>query len=263
MNNIIITGDIHADPCSRFSVNAFPQGKKLDKGDYVIILGDFGLVWENEETKNEKYLLDWLNHKPWTTLFIDGNHENFERLNTYPIEEWHGGKVHVIRSNILHLMRGEIFNICGKQFLAMGGANSHDIQHGIIDPANYKTKEEMKAACKALENKCGGWNFAMYRIKGINWWAQEVPSIEEQDNAIKNLAEAGYKVDYILSHEAPASAVPFVSIFKSTEYSKWLENEIRANTIYKKWFFGHYHLDLLLPSGDNCLYNSYFNIYGD
>ena len=39
-------------------------------------------------------LMDWLDCKFFTTLFVDGNHENFDRLYEYPVEEWHGGKVH-------------------------------------------------------------------------------------------------------------------------------------------------------------------------
>lgn len=34
----------------------------------------------------------WLNDRPFTTLFVDGNHENFDLLNAYPVENWHGGK---------------------------------------------------------------------------------------------------------------------------------------------------------------------------
>ena len=53
----------------------------------------------------------------------------YRRLyNDYPVEEWHGGKVHKIRDSVLHLMRGEIFDIDGKKFFAFGGAKSHNIQ---------------------------------------------------------------------------------------------------------------------------------------
>ena len=55
--------------------------------DYVVLLGDVGLVWDYKgESKTEKWWLDWLEDKSFTTLFIDGNHENFNRLNAYPTE---------------------------------------------------------------------------------------------------------------------------------------------------------------------------------
>ena len=52
-----------------------------------------------------------------------GNHENFTRLYNYPIEEWHGGKVHKIRDSVLHLMRGEIFDIDNKKAFIFGELN--------------------------------------------------------------------------------------------------------------------------------------------
>ena len=55
-----ITGDIHGNP-QRFSTDIFPEQKEMTKDDVVIILGDFGLVWDySGENKTEKYWLDWL-----------------------------------------------------------------------------------------------------------------------------------------------------------------------------------------------------------
>ena len=67
-------------------------------------------------------------------MFVDGNHENYTRLyNDYPVEEWNGGKVHRIRDSVIHLMRGEIYDIDNKKIFVFGGAFSHDIQEGILD----------------------------------------------------------------------------------------------------------------------------------
>lgn len=70
---IYVTGDIHADP-SRFNMDNFPEQKEMNKNDFVIICGDFGLCWEKEESDREEYWLNWLEKKPFTTLFCDGNH---------------------------------------------------------------------------------------------------------------------------------------------------------------------------------------------
>ena len=68
-----------------------------------------------------------LSELPYTILFVDGNHENFDRLlSEFPIEDWNGGKVHKIRPNIIHLMRGHVFEIEGKRIFAMGGGYSVD-----------------------------------------------------------------------------------------------------------------------------------------
>lgn len=79
--------------------------------------------------------------------FVDGNHENFNRLYNYPVEEWHGGKIHKIRDSVLHLMRGEVFDIDNKKIFAFGGASSHDIQDGILD----LNEEEIQNGIKKLE----------------------------------------------------------------------------------------------------------------
>ena len=119
---IYITGDCHGD-FRKFNKKNFPKQKQLTKEDYVIICGDFGGIWDSDkESRKEKWWLDWLNEKSYTTLFVDGNHENFDRLNAYPLEEWHGGKIHKIRSSVLHLMRGHIFKIADKTIFTFGGA---------------------------------------------------------------------------------------------------------------------------------------------
>ena len=228
MNKIIVTGDIHGNPFQRLNLENFPEGKTYTKEDYVIILGDFGLVWD--DSAMEHSCLDWLENKPWTTLFIDGNHENYDLLNKFPIEEWGGGRVQKIRSSVIHLLRGEVYDIGGYKFLAMGGARSHDIQDGILEVGDPRIKIWKKD------------DFKLFRINHISWWEEEIPNEEERKNALKNLAENDYKVDYILTHEAPSSDVVLMdhSLYHPDEYSKWLEMEIRQKVKYKKWFFGHY-----------------------
>ena len=72
-HRFFITGDTHGD-FRRFSSQYFLEGKNLNRNDYVIICGDFGGIWNTDEHNlSEKYWLDWLNAKPWTTLFVDGN----------------------------------------------------------------------------------------------------------------------------------------------------------------------------------------------
>ena len=73
---------------------------------------------------------------------VDGNHENFDRFNEFPVHHWHGGKIHYIRPHVIHLMRGQVFEIGGITFFTMGGASSHDIQDGILDPASPDFERE-------------------------------------------------------------------------------------------------------------------------
>ena len=94
--------------------------------------GDFGGVWhKDEESPKEAMNLDWLESRMFTTLFVDGNHENFDRLNAYSLETWNSGKVYRIRPSVLHLMHGQVFELEGKKIFTFGGASSHDISGGI------------------------------------------------------------------------------------------------------------------------------------
>lgn len=256
MNKIFVTGDCHAR-FEKFSSDNFPIGKELDKNDYVIILGDVGILWDKELSKNEKYWIDWLENKPWTTLFILGNHDNYNRWEQIPKELWHGGYVQKLAPSVIRLCYGEIFDIAGKTFLGLSGARSHDIQHGIIDPADYATREEMNRACRKLEKKHGGWQFTMYRIKGESWWPQEVPTTEERLYLLNNLEKCNKKVDYVLSHEAPASCVALLGggYYKPDEYSVFLE-ELRGSIDYGKWCFAHYHVDRPAGYKEICYYEN-------
>lgn len=72
-----------------------------------------------------------------------GNHENFDRLYQYPVEDWHSGKVHKIRESVLHLMRGQVFEIEEKKIFSFGGASSHDIQGGVLEPDDPEFEKSM------------------------------------------------------------------------------------------------------------------------
>lgn len=256
MSRIFITGDIHGNPQNRFSSFDFPVGKELTKEDYVIILGDFGIVWDHTgESKSEAYWLDWLEGKPWTTLFIDGNHENFDRLEAYPVEEWHGGKAHFIRPSVIHLMRGEIFDVAGKKILAMGGAASHDIQDGILEPTDPDFKKKYS---EMIKNP-----FCLFRVNKVSWWAQEVPSTAERLNALNNLEKVNNTIDIVLSHEGPVDYTRVIGFSgKPHEYSEFL-TELKNCINFDKWFFGHYHVNRSVGTEAKCLYEDILEIYSD
>ena len=55
-------------------------------------------MWDG---KNEElYYRKWLDGKNFTTLFVDGNHENFDILEELPTVEFCGGKAHKIGEKI-------------------------------------------------------------------------------------------------------------------------------------------------------------------
>lgn len=138
---IYITGDCHGD-WTRFSSESFPEQKEMTRDDFVIVCGDFGL-WEDDN--NERWWFKWLEEKGFMLLFVDGNHENFDRLygDEFEIVDFNGGKAHKIRENIYHLMRGYVFSLCGKKFFAFGGTSSHDIRDGTLDLKDFRSKREL------------------------------------------------------------------------------------------------------------------------
>ena len=239
---IYITGDCHGD-FSRFSDEKFPIQKEMTKEDFVIICGDFGGVWTfEEESEKESEKLDFLNNRNFTTLFVDGNHENFTRLYKYPEIKWNGGKIHKIRDNVLHLERGEIFNINGKKFFTFGGAKSHDIRDGIL---NLDEEEKIY-----MYRKMG----AMFRIRDFSWWDLELPTKNEMENGIENLKKVNYKVDYIISHCCPTSIQSLIDFTYKKDYLTEYFQKVYEKTRFKKWFFGHYHENKNINSKFTLLY---------
>jgi len=218
--SVFVTGDTHAN-VSRLSHKRFKQGRYLTKQDYVIITGDFGLVWDvNESCRHEQHWLEWLSGKKFTTLFIDGNHENFDRL--YEIDTKNQNYicenvVGEVIDSIYHLKRGLVYIIDGKKYWVFGGAKSID---------KYRRREH------------------------ISWWSQEIPNIQEEKLGIQSLEENNWEVDYIITHTAPQSIIEqvdkrYLPEFSPTEaYSltKYLEY-VKRHAKYKKWFIGHLHLD--------------------
>lgn len=211
---IYITGDTHG--LANFAkLNLFAgQHPELTKDDYLIIAGDFGGVIEsNNLMERLRFYMDL----PFTVLFVDGNHENFDLLETFPIEEWKGGKIRRISKDIIHLMRGQVFEIEGNTIFTLGGATSIDREG---------------------------------RTKGVSWWPQEVPTREDLQEGMKNLAKYNYKVDYIVTHTCSNRAAAHYQLAASMTKCNCPENtlfdEIDEKVKYKHWYFGHFHIDCKL-----------------
>lgn len=245
---IYVTGDCHGE-YGKFNTKSFPEQKDMSKDDYVIICGDFG-IWS--DSKSQRYWLNWLSEKPFTTLFIDGNHENYDLLKSYPVEEWKGGKVQSIRPDILHLMRGQVFTIEGKKFFTFGGAKSHDISGGILDPDD----PDFKAKKKGLDKE-----WISYRINHVSWWKEEMPNEAEYEEGIRNLSRNDWTVDYILTHCAPSSIQNIFGygLFYPDELTDYLE-EIVKKTKFQTHYFGHYHDDRTVKEKYEMLYDKIVEI---
>ena len=242
MNRVFVTGDKHGfKDKDKLDDKSFPIQDELTKDDYVIIAGDFGAVWYGSSdfinrnndyiipiehrglSERDDYLQKWYSRKKFTTLFIDGNHENHTLLNAYPIIEWNGGSVHRITDSLFHLMRGQVYEISGKKIFTMGGAVSKDRR---------------------------------YRTENVSWWPSELPSDQEISYARENLTKNGNCVDYIITHCISSEIMEKIDEDDQANRLTAFFTELDDVIAYKHWFFGHYHMDKSIDDKHTLVYNN-------
>lgn len=223
MGRIILKGDIHGDALKLYEFD----DEDFIKDDIIIILGDFGIIWEDKE--KTKRVLEILGEKNFTIAFVDGNHENFNLIKEMEeVVEWNGGRAGLLPGGIIHLMRGEIYNINNKRIGVCGGANSVDLWH---------------------------------RTEGKSWWKEEeITEIDIANLLVKT--SINNHLDIMLSHDCPADLVPLVGLYSKINGVK-ISNSQRMLQLIKdtiqidKWYFGHWHLDLKFDDKFECLYNNF------
>lgn len=143
-SRIAIAGDWHAD--AQYAVEAIRHAKRRN-ASVLLHLGDFGYDF------TEPYLsaLDAALAACGMVLgFVDGNHENFDRLLQWPIAD--DGLRH-LRERIVHLPRGFRWQWGGTRCLAVGGAFSIDrflrIPHRSWWPQEAITPSQAAPICAA------------------------------------------------------------------------------------------------------------------
>ena len=194
---IYLLSDLHGD----FSMSGLKEYLSLcDENDLLIILGDIGLAFENTEL-NRKFTDSFLAIDK-KIAFVDGNHENFDYLYSFPEEEWNGGQVHRLTENIVHLKRGYIYTIEEKTFFVFGG-------------------------CKSS---------AKWKEMGL-WYPQEEPGDEEYIRAYQNLQKLDFKVDYVLTHKYTKSSEPCSSMLELQALTDFIDDRVK----FKRWYAGHWH----------------------
>lgn len=228
---IYITGDLHAD----FKDERIKLISSLTEKDYLIVCGDFGFDWNRNTI--EKY--HNIKNKG-TVLFVDGNHENFDILNSLPTENMFGADVGVFGNNTYHLRRGRIYEIEGKSFFCFGGASSIDMPWRL---------EAMKNGAE----KC--------------WWGEECSTNEDYERAVESLKEHDYKFDYFISHACNPDLVKWVLMSPKSKFLDMTELAIRDLELlikenggsYLGHFFGHYHVNCGMGR-EHCLYENVVNL---
>lgn len=225
---VYITGDMHGD-LERLYDKEF---RKLRKGDILIVCGDFGYIFDG--SKQEKEVIKWFAKRKFITAFVEGTHDNLDKINRCRETVWKGGKVHRIKGNLLHLMRGQIFNIEGKKYFTFGGGESID--------------KDMRVA------------------QGF-WWREEEPTPAEMADGARTLDEAGCNVDYIITHEPPSRVKSAMLLRRGdgdnvNKLNGYLE-EIGRSCDYKRWYFGSLHEDRVITEHHTCVFRKMLPISDD
>lgn len=221
MDRVFVCGDTHGLLDVK-KIDKLKSKEKLDYDDYLIICGDCGVVWDKETVIE---YTQYFENVGCNVLFVDGNHENFDMLKEYPVEIWNGGKIQKISEHIFHLMRGQVFEILGKTFLTLGGADSSDRE---------------------------------WRKEHISWWKDERIRPNDIEEAQRNLEGTNYQVDYVITHTPSIKTlnalveiltqcgenVPLYLLDKVTStFSTNMLDFVNDNVKYSQWFCGHLHID--------------------
>jgi len=219
-SSVFVCGDIHGTEAELAKIlpEQFPEGSSLTKDDIVIQLGDFGIPWfPDGVNRTQDTIVNTISKLPFTIAVVPGNHENYTLISDLPVSTRWGAPVRIYRDNIVFLSRGYVYDMCGLSIFACGGATSID---------------------KAM------------RLPGVSWWEEECLSFQEEENAISQLKNRGFCVDYIVTHTAPNSVIKEVlgeNLYKCSVAS-FLEF-VKDNTFFKKWHFGHLHEDVVVEGG--------------
>ncbi len=226
---VYITGDKHGSLRPFFGL---AERGLIQSSDYMIITGDAGYVWDDDYMLKVGTLEQLF---PGTICFIDGNHENHRLLNSFPVSEWQGGRVHRLGERVYHLLRGEIFEINGDSYFTFGGART--VSHFVEG------------------------------VEGIDWWLGEEPTEEELEYGKNRLGQHLHKIDYVITHEAPLFARTDIGRVKRIDEDYRLPEiledwyrRISAEGRMKKWYFGHMHVDQQIRPDLRAIFNNIVEI---
>lgn len=212
---IMMAGDWHGN--HNWGVHCIRHARKQGV-DVIVHTGDFG--WWTDPHHYLATLQKVLAELRITIVWVDGNHENHDKIDEWldatDGQPWSDKRY----PNIIHLPRGFRWQWWGETWLALGGAHSVD---------------------------------RLQRLPGRSWWDREHISDAEIERAI-----TGGPVDVMVTHDCPFGVeIPGINSDDDEEDSRrsgWPLSEIRASNEHRKkvrevcdvvrpkfLFHGHYH----------------------
>lgn len=226
-----VTGDCHGDyDGKKLGSKKFPEGTVCGREDVIAVAGDFGFWWNS--SKNDIYWRKWLASKPFTIVFVDGNHENFPLMERSEQVEKFGNVCNRLLDNVYWLRRGKVYDINGWKTFCFGGAMSRDKAH---------------------------------RTTYIDWWPEELPTHAEFYAAEEELDRHGWNVDVVLTHTCPITFARDLVAVAAPEQdpTEHMFQSFYERLQFKKWYFGHFHMDQRMPEDHRMVacYNEIRNVY--
>lgn len=231
MNRLFVCGDCHGDIDIGKVENFVMDNPDLDNSDVLMICGDWGVVW-GEKDYDERMIALWSSF-PFTTLVTLGNHENYDLFKNYEIVNIFCGEAYKIADKVYVALRGQVFEVNGKTFLSVSGADSHD---------------------KA------------WRVEGLSWWSGEIITEEDVEKTLENISKAG-KIDYVITHTGGSETIGTLNLSFLKSYMDCTRSDNNLDKIlekidYKYHFCGHYHVDSLCEN-NIILYDRILEIHED
>lgn len=225
---IYITGGIDGSrKIAKLNRKNFKEQKKMNLNDYLIICGDFKLVYNNSE--EEKRLLNLLANKHFKMLLVEGANENFDLLDSCDEILFNDVPAQRITNNIIRLKRGYIYNIEGYKILTIGG---------------------------------GVAKSQVLNIPHSTYWTEAMPTKNDIKTCIDSIKRNKYRVDYIITADSPNSfKLKFNDGVGISDYGGFLDR-IKEAVTFKKWYCSNLDIDKM-TARFICLDNYFYQIGED
>lgn len=230
---VLFLGDSHGN--TPFAIKAIAEAHR-NGCDFVIQLGDFG-VWSG--VGGVRFLdgvQEALDLADINLIFTDGNHENFDILYGISVDD---DGFRRVRPRIWHAPRGHVWELGGKNFLAMGGAHSIDGPGGPMwwkrrygqgrGPLDYPMRREPGELSYEAGHDLGGW------------WPEEMITEDEVAEAIENVVNAK-PIDIMIGHDCPEGVdIPGIDGYGLGNLNRKRLRQVFDAARPSLYLGGHYH----------------------
>ena len=241
-------GDLHGrfQPVRDFH-SRHHTDREYNKADkYLILLGDSGLNYYLNS--RDKAFKKKLSNYPFTYFVVRGNHEerasNIARNNL----DWH---TEMFWGNLVW-----VENAFPKIKYAMDYPTFYEIPY--VETPYYLRDDNPIYGYIEYEDLIDTWKTLVipgaysvdkdYRLAvGFNWFKDEQLTEEEKEACLKDIEDAHYKCDFILSHTCPLCFEPtdlFLPMIDQSTVDKSMEqflDYVEFLMDYDCWLWGHYH----------------------